>query len=69
MSVKLNSSTWCFGSYFGADGIVEEWWSVVATFHVRKGVARRQGLGLSILNERESVVAGVDGRTAYTRIS
>jgi hypothetical protein len=41
----------------------------VATFHVRKGVARRQGLGLSILNERESVVAGVDGRTAYTRIS
>jgi len=36
---------------------------VVATFHVRKAVARRQALGLSILNERKSVVASVDRRT------
>src|SRR5215469_18132758 len=36
---------------------------VVATFHVRKAVARRQALGLSIFNKRKSVVAGVDRRT------
>src|SRR5262249_13133436 len=36
---------------------------VVAAFHVRKAVARRKALALSLVNERKSVLAGVDRRT------